>query len=83
MIWHSWGNSSLISIITGFVSTGFNAGIPDEADGSLGGGFTLNDTTLEIGLGAFLSNQTIGIAIIQDRATGQVTVTMNGKVVEL
>lgn len=67
----------------GFIAAGFNAGIPDEADGALGSGFTLNDTMLEFGFGGTFGAQTVGIALIQDRSTGEVTLTVNGNVVAL
>lgn len=65
----------------GFLGAGFNAGIPDQADGVLGSGFTVNETTLEFGFGGVFGNQTVGIALVQDRTTGAVSLTVNGKVV--
>lgn len=65
------------------MAAGWNAAIPGTGEGAVGSGFSLNDTTLDIGLGAFLNNQSIGIAIIQNRETGEVQVTVNGKVVAL
>lgn len=65
------------------VAGGFNAAIPGEAEGAIGGGYTINDTTVTIGLGGFLGNQSLDIAIVQDRTTGEVTLMVNGSPSEL
>lgn len=60
------------------VGGGFNGAIPGQGDGAFGGGYTVNDTALTLGLGGFLGNQSFDIAIVQDRATGKVRLTVNG-----
>lgn len=60
------------------IGGGFNAGIPNEGEGSFGGGYTLNDTALTLGLGGFLNGKGFDVAIVQDLTTGEVKLTVNG-----
>lgn len=62
---------------------GFNAGIPGESEGSLGGGWTLTGQNLTFGFGGVYNNVSVNIAIFGDRTTGAVTVQVNGKDVAL
>lgn len=52
--------------------------MPGQGDGAFGGGYTINSTALTLGLGGFLGNQSFDIAIVQDRETGEVKLTVNG-----
>ncbi|KAL1872373.1 hypothetical protein Daus18300_004343 [Diaporthe australafricana] len=66
-----------------FVGGGFNAGVPGQSEGALGGGWTLTNSTVEFGLGGVFNNQSFNVAVTGDKGTGQLTVTVNGKVVPL
>lgn len=62
----------------GGLSGGFNGAIPGQADGAIGGGYTINETTITLGLGGYLGSQGVDIAVVSDRTTGEVFVTVNG-----
>ncbi|KAK2600861.1 hypothetical protein N8I77_010366 [Diaporthe amygdali] len=66
-----------------FVGGGFNAGVPGQSEGALGGGWTLTNSTVEFGLGGVFNNQSFNVAVIGDKETGQLTVTVNGKAIPL
>lgn len=72
-----------LKLIPDFVGGGFNAGVPGQSEGALGGGWTLTNSTVEFGLGGFFSNQSFNIAVTGDKETGQLVVTVNGKAVPL
>lgn len=67
----------------GSVGGGFNAGVPGQSEGALGGGWTLTNSTVEFGLGGVFNNQSFNVAVTGDKETGQLTVTVNGKTVTL
>lgn len=60
------------------IGGGFNAGIPNQGSGSVGGGYTLNDTMLTLGLGGLLGDKSFDVAIVYDVESGDVKLTVNG-----
>ncbi|RDW75145.1 hypothetical protein BP6252_06287 [Coleophoma cylindrospora] len=80
------GRASLTFLILCFVETlggGFNAGIPGASEGAIGGGWTLTADNLTFGFGGIYNNVSINVAIIGDKTTGLVSVTVNGKEIAL
>ncbi|RDW85683.1 hypothetical protein BP5796_04008 [Coleophoma crateriformis] len=62
---------------------GFNAGIPGASEGAIGGGWTLTADNLTFGFGGVYNNVSINVAIVGDKTTGSVSVTVNGKEIAL
>jgi hypothetical protein len=69
--------------LPGTVGGGFNAGIPEQSDGALGGGWTVTANNLTFGLGAVFNNASVNVTIFADKTTGAVSVQVNGKDVAL
>ncbi len=67
----------------GTVGGGFNAGIPGQSEGGLGGGWTVTANNITFGLGAVVNNVTVDVAIFADRTTGELTVKVNGNAIAL
>ncbi|KAL5327719.1 hypothetical protein ACEPPN_005423 [Leptodophora sp. 'Broadleaf-Isolate-01'] len=72
-----------INFGNGTVGGGFNAGIPGQGEGSLGGGWTVTANGLDFGLGAVFNNISVNVAITADKTTGVLSVQVNGKEVAL
>ncbi|KAH7327249.1 hypothetical protein BKA65DRAFT_539888 [Rhexocercosporidium sp. MPI-PUGE-AT-0058] len=72
-----------INFGNGTVGGGFNAGIPGQGEGSLGGGWTVTGNGLVFGLGAVFNDVSVNIAVTADRKTGALSVQVNGKEVAL
>ncbi|CZR56482.1 uncharacterized protein PAC_06370 [Phialocephala subalpina] len=72
-----------INFGNGTLGGGFNAGIPGQSEGALGGGWTLTGKNLTFGLGGVYNNVSFNVAVIGDKVTGKITVQVNGKDVAL
>ncbi|KAG4444381.1 hypothetical protein IFR05_000146 [Cadophora sp. M221] len=68
-----------INFGNGTLGGGFNAGIPGQGEGSLGGGWTVTANGLVFGLGAVFNNVSVNVAITADRTTGALSMQVNGK----
>jgi hypothetical protein len=70
---------SLIIFSSGSLGGGFNAGIPGQDEGALGGGWTLTESNLTFGLGGVYNNVSFNVAVFGDKTTGTIRVQVNGK----
>ncbi|KAL3418848.1 hypothetical protein PVAG01_09069 [Phlyctema vagabunda] len=77
------GRRLLMRSMADTVGGGFNAGIPGQSEGALGGGWTLTGRNLTFGFGGVFNNISVNVAIFSDRTTGTTTVHVNGKEVAM
>ncbi|KAG0147881.1 hypothetical protein CROQUDRAFT_12327, partial [Cronartium quercuum f. sp. fusiforme G11] len=87
----SWGASNLsfqsgagagINWRPGFIGGGFNAGSEKPGSAAIGGGWSINETSIDWGIGLKWDNQVLDVSIKGTKG-GKLQVLVNGEVIEI